>query len=100
ASGDARSIGRLGRAFEGQGDASAAEAMYRLAAEIDDRSIEYPARLAIVLARAGRCEAAESAADDAEDRMAFYGLTDNDDLIIDAERSIDACVEHSIEPAD
>jgi Zn-dependent protease with chaperone function len=90
--GDARSIGQLGRRFDSQGDAEAAAAMYRLAAEVDDRSIEYPARLAIGLAGAGRCEEAGSAAADAQDRMMFYGLDDTDGVIAEADRALKECL--------
>jgi Zn-dependent protease with chaperone function len=96
--GDAQSIGQLGRRFEGQGNAEAAEAMYRLAMEIDDRSIEYPARLAIGLAGAGRCGAAGNAAADAEDRMAFYGLHDEEGVITEAKRALEACFQRTAEP--
>jgi Zn-dependent protease with chaperone function len=96
--GDAQSIGQLGRRFEGQGNAEAAEAMYQLAMEIDDRSIEYPARLAIRLAGAGRCEAAGDAAADAEDRMAFYGVHDEEGVITEAKRALEACFQRTAEP--
>jgi Zn-dependent protease with chaperone function len=93
ASGDAQSIGQLGRAFEGQGNLDAAAAMFRIAAGADDRSIDYPTRLAVVLARSGRCEEADAAAADAEDRAAFYGISDEDGVVAEARRAQNACLE-------
>jgi len=99
ASGDARSIAQLGLGFEARGDMGGAAAMYRVAAEADDFSITYPARLAIALAGAGRCFEASHALTDAEDRVAFYSIEDRAGILAEAQRALETCSEPTDGPA-
>jgi Zn-dependent protease with chaperone function len=60
--GRAEALARLAGARFERDDKDGAATLYRAAAELDQHSVRYPANLAIVLARLGRCDEAEAAA--------------------------------------
>jgi tetratricopeptide (TPR) repeat protein len=67
--GRAEALARLAGARFERDDKEGAAALYRAAAALDVRSVRYPANLAIVLARLGRCDEAEAAAGEALTRV-------------------------------